>query len=115
VAGGHDWPSAVGIGQVNDFQVQCRLPRRQQWQRIGTPIAQISRLNTPAYCAPPNAWHPASRQTARGSGRYGSPTFTARLLPSLHLGGLSRRYPMLCPRVTRCMCQGSYRSPARSA
>ena len=38
------------------------------WDGIGTPISRISRLNTRPTCAPTNAWHPASRQTAHGSG-----------------------------------------------
>src|SRR6266478_3025845 len=47
----------------------------RSWDGIGTPISRISRLNTRPTCAPTNAWHPASRQTAHGSGLYGSPTF----------------------------------------
>jgi hypothetical protein len=38
------------------------------WDGIGTPFSRISRLNTRPTCAPTNAWHPASRQTAHGSG-----------------------------------------------
>jgi len=40
----------------------------RSWDGVGTPISRISRLNTRPTCAPTNAWHPASRQTAHGSG-----------------------------------------------
>ena len=40
----------------------------RSWDGVGTPISEISRLNTRPTCAPTNAWHPASRQTAHGSG-----------------------------------------------
>jgi hypothetical protein len=40
----------------------------RSWDGVGTPISRISRLNARPTCAPTNAWHPASRQTAHGSG-----------------------------------------------
>jgi len=40
----------------------------RSWDGVGTPISEISRLDTRPTCAPTNAWHPASRQTAHGSG-----------------------------------------------
>ncbi len=40
----------------------------RSWDGVGTPISEISRLNTRPTCAPTNAWHSASRQTAHGSG-----------------------------------------------
>src|SRR6266542_5545572 len=68
------WPSARGTASAPQFpEFRGSIPG------LHVPLPTLGTL---PHDRPPMAW-----------GRYGSPTFTARLLPSLHPGGLSRRFP----------------------
>jgi hypothetical protein len=68
------WPSARGTASAPQF-----LEFRGSIPGLHVPLPTLGTL--------PHDRPPMAR------GRYGSPPFTARLLPSLHLGGLSRRFP----------------------
>jgi len=68
------WPSARGTASAPQF-----LKFRGSIPGLHVPLPTLGTL--------PHDRPPMAR------GRYGSPTFTVRLLPSLHPGGLSRRFP----------------------
>src|SRR5712691_4156428 len=68
------WPSARGTASAPQF-----LKFRGSIPGLHVPLPTLGTL--------PHDRPPMAR------GRYGSPTFTVRLLPSRHPGGLSRRFP----------------------
>ncbi len=98
----------------------------RSWDGVGTPISRISRLNTRPTCAPTNAWHPASRQTAHGSGSvwfanlyrttpsFATPRWFIPALPHVPHQSLSQARATYMPDATWAVSRSSPRFLPRS-
>ncbi len=99
----------------------------RSWDGVGTPISRISRLNTRPTCAPTNAWHPASRQTAHGSGSvwfanlyrttpsFATPRWFIPALPHVHHTPIDGAGPSSSPAALRWVRRRHFPSASESS